>query len=47
MEPWKTITNIAMKQPNVQTMLLMKVESLEVEPKGWGNNAMKVTLTYL
>jgi len=27
--------------------LPMKVEPLKVEPKGWGNNALEVTPTYI
>jgi len=36
-----------MRQPNIQTRLLMKVVPLNVEPKRWGNNANMVTLVDL
>lgn len=36
MEPWEAFTNKAMKRPSVRAMVLMRVEPLEVEPKGWG-----------
>jgi hypothetical protein len=36
MEPQEEFTNKVMKRPNVHTMVLMKVEPLKVEPKGWG-----------
>jgi hypothetical protein len=44
MEPWEIVTNRTMKWPNVQVKLPMRVEPLEVKPKGWGDNAIKVTL---
>jgi hypothetical protein len=47
MEPQEAFTSKAMKQPNIQMRLLMKAILLNVEPKGWGNNANKVTLVNL
>jgi len=47
MESWETFTNRAMKQPNIQMRLLMKAIVLDVESKGWGNNANRVTFVDL
>ncbi len=47
MEPQETFTNKVMRRPSVQAKLLMKVEPLEVELKGWGKNAFKVPSIYL
>jgi hypothetical protein len=44
MEPWETFNGKAMRQPNVQAKLLMKAKPLKVEPRGWGDNVIKVTL---
>jgi hypothetical protein len=42
MEPHETFIGRAMRLFNVQARLPMRVEPLEVEPKGWGDNAIKV-----
>ncbi len=42
MEPWEAFTDKTMRWPNVQVRLLMKVEPLEIELEGSGNNAFKV-----
>jgi len=36
-----------MKQSNVQKRLPMRPEPSKVEPKGWGDNVLKVTPAYL
>jgi len=43
MEPWETLNGKAMKQPNVWAKLPMKAKPRKVEPKGWGDNVIKVT----
>ncbi len=47
MAPQETFINRAMKQPNVQVRLPMRVEPSKVEPKGWGDNAIIVALANL
>jgi hypothetical protein len=47
MEPREGFISIAMKQPNVQVRPPMRAEPLKVEPKEWGDNAIKVTLANL
>jgi hypothetical protein len=47
MKPHETFTNRAMKRPSVRTRLPMRVEPSKVEPKGWGDNALEVTPTYV
>jgi hypothetical protein len=47
MEPQETFTSRAMKQPNIQMRLLIRVIFLNVEPKGWGDNANRVTFVNL
>lgn len=47
MEPWETFIGRAMKQPCIWMKLSMKKIPLDIEPKGWENNANKVTLVDL
>jgi hypothetical protein len=47
MEPWEAFTNRAMRQPSVRMRLPMKAKPLKVEPKGWGDNVIRVTLAYM
>jgi hypothetical protein len=47
MEPHEAFIYKTMRQPNIQTRLLMKVVPLNVELKKWGNNANMVTLVGL
>ncbi len=42
MESWKAFTSRAMKRPNILERLSLKVGPSKVEPKGWGDNAIKV-----
>jgi hypothetical protein len=43
MELGKAFISRAMRWPNIQKKLSLKVLPLKVEPKGWKNNAIKVT----
>jgi hypothetical protein len=43
MEPWKTFTSRAIKQPSVQTRLPLMVKFPEVKPKEWVDNGLRVT----
>jgi hypothetical protein len=43
MEPHEAFTSTTMKRPSVQTRLPLKIEPLEVEPEGWGDNALRVS----
>jgi hypothetical protein len=43
MEPWKTFTSRAIRQPRVQTRLPLMVKSPEVKPKEWVDNGLRVT----
>jgi hypothetical protein len=47
MEHREAFTSRAIKQPNIQMKLLMKVIFMNIEQKGWGNNANKDTLLNL
>jgi len=44
MEPQETFTNKVMRRPSVQAKLLMRVEPLEVELKGWGKMHLRFPL---
>jgi hypothetical protein len=41
MESQKAFTSRTMKRPNILERLLLKVGPSKVEPKGWGNNAIR------
>jgi hypothetical protein len=47
MELREAFTCKTMRQPSIQTRLLMKAIPPNVEPKRWGNNANMVTLVDL
>ncbi len=47
MEPWKTFSGRAMRQPNVRTKILMREKPPKVESKRWGDNVIMVTLVDL
>jgi hypothetical protein len=47
MEPWDTFIGKVMRQPNVQTRLLIRAEPSEVKLEGWGDNALKGTRAYM
>jgi hypothetical protein len=47
MKPQETFIDKAMRQPSVRMKLPIKVDTLKVEPKGWGDNALEVTPTYI
>jgi hypothetical protein len=47
MEPCETFTSRAMRRPNILKRLSLRAIPPKVEPKGWGDNIIKVTLTNL
>jgi hypothetical protein len=47
MEPWETFVSKVIKCSSVQTRLPMRVKASKVEPKGWGDNGIMVTLANL
>jgi hypothetical protein len=47
MQPQETFTGRTMKQLSIWMRLSMRAKPLDVEPKGWGDNANKIAPTYL
>jgi hypothetical protein len=47
LETQEAFIGIMMRQPNVRMKLLMREKPLEVETKGWGDTAIRVTFANL
>ncbi len=44
MKPQETFSGKEMKQPNVQMKLPIRAKPPKVEPKGWGDNVIRVPM---